>query len=116
MFAVKFFTKGYRYGNCPRVRAKAKTDDARAKWLQDRLYHFFKLHSIGKRQTRRFTVAVSKHGGQLPIEIDLPPEELPAEYQRITVEPDKTRIREALGEQPLPWARFGERGEGLRIR
>ena len=99
-----------------RLKTRAKTDEARADWLTGRLYGFFKRHGIRKKQTRRFTVSIRGHGGLAPLIIDLEPEEIPNEYKKITVEADNTKIREALKEAPLTWARLGERGEGMSIR
>ena len=43
--------------------------------------------------------------------------EIPEEYQKITIEANKEAIRDALDQgKELSFARYGERGESIRIK
>ena len=45
------------------------------------------------------------------------PDELPQEFQKVTIEANNEAIRKALDEgQELEFAQYGERGESLRIK
>lgn len=61
--------------------------------------------------------SIRKNGGVLPLVIDTAPDDLPFEYQKVTVEADNTAIREALDKGiGLTFAHYGERGESLSIK
>lgn len=106
-----------RSAEADRLKAMSKADEARANWLKQKLENFFNKHGIRRRDTRRFRLLIQAHGGQLPVEIDVPPEKLPIRFQRVSIEPNKTMLREALerGEE-IEGVRLGERGESLRIK
>lgn len=94
----------------------ATADYGKANALRARLKWFFEQHHIRKIETARHRLTLRDNGGVVPIEID---GEVPAEFlkQRITVEPDKSRIRAALeAGQVLPFARFGARGNRLEVK
>lgn len=62
---------------------------------------------------------IQKNGGKLPLMIaeGTKPESLPFEFQKITYEVDNDAVREALDNgQELDFAKYGERGESLRIK
>ena len=70
-----------------------------------------------KIKSELFSIAVSKNGGKVPITIDVEPEELPEEFQKITVEADKDALRDYIQETgDLSYAHLEERGEHLSIR
>lgn len=59
-----------------------------------------------------------KNGGQPPVELMAPATELPQEWTKVTIEPDKEKIRQYLaanGGEILPYARIGESGYSVRI-
>lgn len=104
-----------------RIAKLGQIDANAAARLKDRLHEFFKAHKIDKLETLRFKVARQKNGGSLPLIIDNEymdnPELLPEHYQRVTITPATAIIAEDLNAgEKLKWAKFGERGEHLRIR
>lgn len=103
-----------RKAEADRMRAKASTDEARARWMRDRMLDHLQRLGLKKVECPRFTVAVQRNGGMQPVEItgDVPPE-----YRVIRSEPDKAAIRTRLLEgAELPFAHLLPRGESLRIR
>lgn len=68
-------------------------------------------------RTGRFTLSLCANGGGLPVEIVGKVEELPPAYLKVTVEPDKDALRQALSRgEAIPGARLGERGHHVRIQ
>ena len=58
---------------------------------------------------------IQKNGGLLPVIVD--DVEIPEEFQKITIEANKEAIRDALDQgKELSFARYGERGESIRIK
>ncbi len=97
----------------------AATDDNRARLLKDRLKSFFQVHNLKTVETARYKLSIAKNGGRAPLILDesIPVTELPEQFQRVSVDPNTTAIREALerGEK-LDFAQLGERGTSLRIK
>jgi len=100
-----------------RLRELAAADDALAERLKQRLKEAMEATGKGKIETARFRLSVQANGGAQPLEITVPPEQLPTQYQAVRVEADKAALREALaagatilGVALLP------RGTSLRIR
>lgn len=81
---------------------RAGTAEALAKFLKGRLLGMFEAHGITKFQTPHFDFTVRTNGGLQPMRILVKPEELPAEYQKVTttVTPDTLRLR-AVADQGL---------------
>jgi hypothetical protein len=70
-----------------------------------------------KIETERCTVAVTNNGGKQPIDLTVCPEQLPAEFQKVSVTADEDRLRDALkAGREVPGARLAPRGTHLRIR
>lgn len=73
-----------------------------------------------KFKTDKFSFAIQKNGGKLPVELKVPDADyLPDEYVRMTRDVNMTAIREALergDEKVKEFATYKERGESLRIR
>lgn len=104
-----------------RIKALATTDANAASRLKVRLYEFLKAHDIKKLETLRFKVSRQANGGTLPVllakDVQENPEKLPEEFRRVKYEPDITFIAAALDAgETFEWARYGERGEHLRIK
>lgn len=80
---------------------------------------YLRERGLRKLEGNRWTVAIQKNGGELPIVLKVPVEELPATLQRVLRSENKDTIREALTnkvEGIEKYAAFGERGEGIRFR
>ena len=100
-----------------RLADAARRDEQKATYLKERLHGFFRRHGIDRLDTRRYSLRVARHGGKLPVVVDLDADDLPERFRRARFSPDLTALREALESgEDLPFARFGDRGESLRIR
>ena len=89
----------------------------RAQHLTDALIAH--LQRTGQKSARTASgklVTVVSNGGQAPLTVTVPAEELPVEYQSVKVTADTTAIRKAMAGGYAPsWAKLGERGRHLRI-
>ena len=62
------------------------------------------------------TIKVKNNGGQLPLIIE-DGKEIPQNLCKVTIEPDKTLIREYLKDHPeCEFARIGERGKHIEVK
>jgi len=87
--------------------------DRLKKAMQDSMYKTGRMSAGGK----KFHVYVKKVGGLLPVELDVPVEELPPELVKYKIEADNEAIRKYLDEGVAsPWCHYGERAERLVIK
>ena len=92
--------------------------EKRAKSEKDLLKYILKQKNVQKLQAGKFKVSIVNNGGKLPIEYNVPPEELPEAF-KVTVftqKPFDQAIREFLdngGESDL--FHYGQRGQNVRI-
>lgn len=101
---------------------KARTRENRIARLKDRLKGY--LEATGRKKVETETkrvLAIQANGGvqKLSIVSGVKPEDVPPEFQKVTVEIDTNRVREALsGTDPLAidFAWLEPRGTSLRIR
>lgn len=61
------------------------------------------------------TIKVKNNGGQLPLIIDKP-ESVPENLTKITIEPDKAKIREYVENNECDFAHIGERGRHIEVK
>lgn len=99
-----------------RLRALAKTDENKAKMLRERMKFFLEHYQIKAVDTDRFRISVQVNGGIAPIRLLVAPEDLPPEFQKITISADNGKIRKALDAGPVAFAELEPRGSSLRIR
>ena len=108
-----------RQAEADRLAARAKVDEGNAARLKERLRALFELRGWGKVETPRYTLRLTNNGGKLPLDLDadIRPEDLAERFRRVKVDVDTEAVRAALeaGEE-IPFARFGTRGNHLRIR
>lgn len=67
------------------------------------------------------TIKVVNNGGVQPLKIDIPVEQLPKKFQKITIAADNDKIREMLSQgekvaKRYPWAHLEPRGRRLSIK
>lgn len=99
-------------------KAKQIRAERRAKSEKDLLKYILKQKDVQKLQAGKFKVSIVNNGGKLPIEYNVPPEELPEAF-KVTVftqKPFDQAIREFLdngGESDL--FHYGQRGQNVRI-
>ena len=100
-----------------RLAERKKRYEARKKVLSDNLFAAMKMTGKTKFKTPMFSFSVVKNGGKQPLVIDIPVEEIPEEYLAIQKpKPDNDKIREAIQNGDITFARLEERGERLSIR
>lgn len=108
-----------RKAEAQRLMELAASDENRAKMLKDRLKWFFQTHNLKTLDTDRYRLSLAKNGGRQPLILDesVPVTQLPERFQKVSIDPDTTAIRDALerGER-LDFAQLGERGTSLRIK
>lgn len=108
-----------RKAEARRLMDLAASDDNRAKLLKERLKSFFQLHDIKTVDTARYRLSLAKNGGKAPLILDdsIPVTQLPEQFQRISIDADTAKIREALeAGESLPFAHLAERGESIRMK
>lgn len=83
--------------------------------LKESLFNSLKATNRSQVTTPHFVFSIAHAGGKKPLVID---GEVPVEYCKFTVEPDKEVIRKAIEEdgEVLDFAHIGERTEYLKMR
>jgi hypothetical protein len=98
-----------------RLVSQAKVQENSARGLKERLLWFMGERDVRKVETDKFRFSVAKNGGQLPLVID--DQGVPDDYLVVEHRVDKEKIRDCLKDGGLlSFAKFGERGEHLRIK
>lgn len=97
-----------------RLMARAKALENHRDRMKNTLYQSMK--QVGKTEAGGLLKAkIQKNGGLLPVIVD--DVEIPEEFQKVTIEANKEKIRDALEQgKELSFARYGERGESIRIK
>lgn len=100
-----------------RLQSLAEADLNRAQMLKQRLQAFFEQHNLKKLETAKHKLRLQRNGGKSPVRLnEIRPDELPTQFQKVTIQPDLAKIREALeAGKALEFAYLGERGQSLRI-
>ena len=110
-------TQAARKEESDRIRKLADQDGNTVKAMKGRLMFFFGLQKINKLKTSNFNLSICANGGNQPIEVNILPELLPAEFQKVEIKPNMETIREALKMgTSLDGVTFLPRGEHLRIK
>lgn len=100
-----------------RLSARRKVLENRYKWLKDILYTSMKSTGKIDFSSGNYRFKICKNGGKLPIELMVDVSDLPDDLVTITRKPNNDAIRfyiQTTGD--VTYARFGERGESLRIK
>lgn len=100
-----------------RLKDERRIEENKQARLKDGIKYCLTLLGRDKATAAHFKFSVCKNGGKAPLIVDIEdPCDLPKEFQKVTVDMDRDRIREALSEGvELPFARIGEPGTHLRI-
>ena len=100
-----------------RMKAKATKLDNNVKRMKATIMESLKVMNRTSAGGKILKANIRKNGGVLPLIVDGEAKDLPFEYQKTTIEPDNTAIREALDKGiELDFARYGERGESINIK
>jgi hypothetical protein len=100
-----------------RLQHRIQTDENLVAKLKGMLLWYFKEHGITRIETERYSICRLANGGKLPVEVDLPADELPAAFRIMEVKANKDAIRTAMeaGEN-VKGCRLLSPGEHVRIR
>lgn len=79
-----------------RHQAAKKALDSRRLFLKDRLKTYMELHEIKEIKTPRFAFRLQTSGGKQALDLFVPADQLPKQYQRIKVEADNDALRQGL--------------------
>ena len=101
-----------------RLAAKAKSIDNQISHMKSTLMMFLKAAGRDKAGDAVIKASIAKNGGKAPLIVDyINAEDLPQEFQKVTVTANNDAIRDALEHGvELDWARIGERGEHINIK
>lgn len=96
-------------------KKKADAWNNKATRIKERLFQ--NMNELGKTEIPNalFKIKIAKNGGLAPL-VFVEDQEIPEEFQKITVAPDNSKIREALKDKQLTFAYLGERGTRLDIK
>lgn len=98
-----------------RLLERHKVYENRIKRMKERLFQTMKETGINEIPNDLFKIKIQANGGISPLIIK-EGVEIPKEYQKIHVDIDTDKIREALKTQELEFAELGERGSHLVIK
>lgn len=85
--------------------------------MKENLMYSMKETGKTKFKTKLFSFGVAKNGGVAPLELTVKPEELPKEFQKVTIEADNKALRDYINETgDLSYAVLKDRGEHLNIK
>ena len=77
-----------------RFLARARALVNLAKYLKETLW--LDLYQHGEKRTEAGNFKIARQNGQKRVVVRIPAEELPADYQRITIQADKNALKDAL--------------------
>lgn len=100
-----------------RLAKRRRALENRKEMLKTNLFNTMKTVGLAKIKTPLFTVSIQKNGGKRGLVLDIPVEELPPAFQKVTIAADNDALRDWLGEaESCPFCHLAEQGESLRIR
>lgn len=100
-----------------RLKTKKEKAEANVKRMKAVVMESLKLMNRKSAGGKILKASIQANGGVLPLEVTVNAKDLPFEYQKVTIEPDNGAIREALDKGvELDFAKYGERGESVRIK
>ncbi len=103
-----------------RLTEKRKVLENRIDRLKKSMFDAMKLVGKTKAGGNILGASIQKNGGKLPVILNLEEQDyskLPEKYRNVKYTPNNETIREALDKgENLEFARYGERGESLRIK
>ena len=98
-----------------RLTKRAKTIDNQVTHMKDTLLMFLKAARRTEAGDTVLKVKI-KRASVAPLELDIPPEEVPDEYKKVVIEVDKSAIKDAIKHgTEFSWAHMGERREYINI-
>ena len=101
-----------------RLQARKKSLTNKRDYLKNRLFQFLELMGWNKVKTTFNTLSI-RQASQAPLIVKCDAKLLPEQFQRVTVDADKTAIKEAIknGDKDVTkFAEYGEKSTYLSIR
>lgn len=100
-----------------RLQAKRKYLENNIDRMKKTMFDSLKLMEKTSAGGKILKASIQKNGGKAPLVFDVDEEDVPIEFQKVSVEPNNEVIREALDNGvELNFVHYGERGESLRIK
>lgn len=99
-----------------RLNAKRKVITNNIDKLKNHMFDSMKATNTPKIKGNILTVAIQKNGGKLPVIVDCDVKDLPSHAVKVVESPDLEAIRKLIDAGECDFARYGERGESLRIK
>lgn len=100
-----------------RLRSRRTALENRKELLKGNLFNAMKTVGLAKIKTPLFTVSIQKNGGKRSLVLDVEPDKLPVELQKVTIAADNDALRKLLGDAEMcEYCHLAEQGESLRIR
>lgn len=99
-----------------RLNARKKTLENNIKGMKLVMYSAMKSAEKTSAGGDIFKVSIQKISGAAPLILDVPVENLPSCFQKVSVEANNEVLREAIKNGDCKYAHLGELGEGIRIR
>lgn len=99
-----------------RLNARKKSLERNVETLKKNLFNAMKTVGKTKFKTALHSFSISSNGGKLPLVLLANEDEIPQEFKKVTYILDNDKIREAIDSGECSFAKYGERGESLRIK
>jgi len=105
-----------------RLQDKATVALNAAKRLKARLLEYMQARGVEELKGEKWRAVIQKNGGLRKLTLLVPPEDLPAAFQRMRVEANTDELRTLIGDadygdwEGRPLARLEERGVSLRFK
>ena len=100
-----------------RLYARRKSLERKKEMLKGNLFDAMKTVGLAKIKTALFTVSIRKNGGKRRVELDVPIESLPPEFQKVTIEANNEALRKLLADrESCEYCHLAEQGESLTIK
>lgn len=110
------------------LQQKATAAEHAARRLKERMHEYLTVRGVRELKGTVWRAAIQAHGGKQPLEVLVPAEELPPDFQRVTVSADTDKLRAAaeavadpggevtLTHEGTALARLLPRGSSVRFR
>ena len=100
-----------------RLQGKKKCIENNIDRMKKTMFDSLKLMERTSAGGKILKASIQKNGGKAPLVFDVNEEDVPIEFQRVSVEPNNEAIRDALDSGiELNFVHYGDRGESLRIK
>lgn len=100
-----------------RLQAKKKCIENNIERIKKTIFDSLKLMEKTTAGGKILKASIQKNGGKAPLVFDVKEDDVPIEFQKVSVEPNNEAIRDALDSGiELSFVHYGERGESLRIK